>query len=170
VSHLSEQVARRMRVSEKECTDIRVAALLMDMANLQITARGIMKAVAEREDYDGAQHTVHATELVQAVGPRLTGAFPRSPAQSESGELSTERMPFGARIIRTVRAFDHLIHSVFGGAAISEKDALQELSSDTDADYHPAVLHALGEVLDAEGVSSTGTGTPATHSLAGSAV
>ena len=170
VSHLSEQVARRMRLSEKEVNDIRVAALLMDMENLEITARVIKKAVGELEDYDGAQHTFHGTELVQSLGCVLTGAFPLLLTQSESGELSTERMPFGARIIRTVRAFDHLIHSVFGGAAISEKDALQELSSDTDADYHPAVLHALGEVLDAEGVSSTGTGTPATHSLAGSAV
>ena len=120
VDRLSEQVARRMRLSEKEVNDIRVAALLMDMENLEITARVIKKAVGELEDYDGAQHTFHGTELVQSLGCVLTGAFPLLLTQSESGELSTDKMPFGARIIRTVRAFDHLIHSVFGGAAISK--------------------------------------------------
>jgi K+-sensing histidine kinase KdpD len=151
ISHLSEQVARKMRLSEKEVNDIRVAALLMDMENLEITARVIKKAVGELEDYDAsAQHTFHGTELVQSLGSVLTGAFPLLLTQSESGELATDRMPFGARIIRSVRAFDHLIHSVFGGTVISEEDAIQELSSDVDADYHPAVLHALAEVLQQE--------------------
>lgn len=151
VSHLSEQVARRMRLSEKEVNDIRVAALLMDMENLEITARVIKKAVGELEDYDAsAQHTFHGTELVRSLGSVLTGAFPLLLTPSEDGELAPDKMPFGARIIRTVRAFDRLIHSVFGSVAISGEDAIQELSSDVDADYHPAVLHALAEVLKQE--------------------
>jgi K+-sensing histidine kinase KdpD len=166
VSNLSDQVARRMRLSEKEVNDIRVAALLMDMENLEITARVIKKAVGELEDYDAhAQHTFHGTELVQSLGSVLTGAFPLLLTQSESGELATDRMPFGARIIRTVRAFDHMIHNVFGGAAISEQDAVQELCSDSDAEYHPAVLHALKEVLEAERAESAAAAPPAEQTL-----
>lgn len=150
VSSLSEQVARKMRLSEKEVNDIRVAALLMDMENLEITARVIKKAVGELEDYDSSQHTFHGTELVQSLGSVLTGAFPLLLTQSESGELTSDKTPFGARIIRTVRAFDHLVNSVFGGTEVNAADAIQELSSDPDADYHPAVLHALEQVLEAE--------------------
>lgn len=151
ISHLSEQVARKMRLSEKEVNDIRVAALLMDMENLEITARVIKKAVGELEEYDSnAQHTFHGTELVQSLGGVLTGAFPLLLTQSDSGELNSDKTPFGARIIRTVRAFDHLVHSVFGGTAVTASDAVDELSSDSDSDFHPAVLHALQEVLDAE--------------------
>jgi K+-sensing histidine kinase KdpD len=151
VAYLCERVARRMRLSEKEVNDIRVAALLMDMENLEITARVIKKAVGELED-DGvhAQHTFHGTELVQSLGSVLTGAFPLLLTQAESGELSNDKIPFGARIIRTVRAFDHLVNSVFGGTEVTGADAIEELSSDTDADFHPAVLHALKEVLTAD--------------------
>ena len=150
VSHLCEQVAIKMRLSEKEVNDIRVAALLMDMENLEITARVIKKAVGELEEYDAnSQHTFHGTELVQSLGSVLTGAFPLLLTQSEPGELASDRTPFGGRIIRTVRAYDQLIQSVFGGTSVSPADALEELSSDTDADYHPAILHALSELVTA---------------------
>jgi response regulator RpfG family c-di-GMP phosphodiesterase len=45
VSILSQQVARRMRLSEREVDDIRVAALLQDIDNIEITARVIHAAV-----------------------------------------------------------------------------------------------------------------------------
>lgn len=163
VSHLSEQVARRMRLSEKEVNDIRVAALLMDMENLEITARVIKKAVGELEDYDSnAQHTFHGTELVQSLGSVLTGAFPLLLTQTEAGQLASDKIPFGGRIIRTVRAFDHLVHSVFSGTAVTPADAVEELSSDADADFHPAVLHALSEVLESEALDSAVTPRAAT--------
>lgn len=151
ISSLSEAVARRMRLSEKEIDDIRVAALLMDMENLEITARVIRKAVGELEDYDSAAHTFHGTELVQSLGSVLTGAFPLMLTQSgQPNDLSGDCVPFGARIIRTVRAYDHLAHGSFSGSAPYLRDVLSELECDHEADHHPAVLHALGEVLESQ--------------------
>ena len=103
ISGLSEAVAKRMRLSEREIDDIRVAALLMDMENLEITARVIKKAVGELEDYDNAPHTFHGTELVESLGSVLTGAFPLLLTQAETpAQLLGDKIPFGARIIRTV--------------------------------------------------------------------
>lgn len=167
VSQLCEQVANKMRLSEKEINDIRVAALLMDMENLEITARVIKKAVGELEEYDAkSQHTFHGTELVQSLGSVLTGAFPLLLTQTDSGEITTERTPFGGRIIRTVRAYDQLVQSVFGGTSISPNDALEELASDTESDYHPAILHALQELVttkrgpEPSPAKPTGSATP----------
>ncbi|MCA9026415.1 MAG: hypothetical protein KDA86_14505 [Planctomycetaceae bacterium] len=149
---MSEAVAKRMRLSEREIDDIRVAALLMDMENLEITARVIKKAVGELEDYDNAPHTFHGTELVESLGSVLTGAFPLLLTQTdEPARLQGDKVPFGARIIRTVRAYDHLTQNVYGSSVPSAKDVLEEMESDHDADYHPAVLHALEEVIQANG-------------------
>lgn len=152
ISSMSEAVAKRMRLSEREIDDIRVAALLMDMENLEITARVIKKAVGELEDYDNAPHTFHGTELVESLGSVLTGAFPLLLTQTdEPARLQGDKVPFGARIIRTVRAYDHLTQNVYGSSVPSAKDVLEEMESDHDADYHPAVLHALEEVIQANG-------------------
>lgn len=154
ISAMSEAVAKRMRLSEREIDDIRVAALLMDMENLEITARVIKKAVGELEDYDNSPHTFHGTELVESLGSVLTGAFPLLLTQSENpSELQSDKVPFGARIIRTVRAYDHLSQNVYSNSPPSLKDLIEELESDIDADYHPAVLHALEEVIEAKGTS-----------------
>ncbi len=154
VSALSESVARKMRLAEREIDDIRVAALLMDMENLQITARVIKKAVGELEDYDNSPHTFHGTELVESLGSVLTGAFPLLLTQSggPANEMAGDRIPFGARIIHTVRAYDQLAHSTLSGSSPSVEEALADLESDHDADHHPAVLHALTEVLQSSGV------------------
>ncbi len=154
VSALSESVARKMRLAEREIDDIRVAALLMDMENLQITARVIKKAVGELEDYDNSPHTFHGAELVESLGSVLTGAFPLLLTQSggPANELTGDRIPFGARIIHTVRAYDQLAHSTISGSSPSVEEVLADLEGDHDADHHPAVLHALTEVLQSSGV------------------
>jgi hypothetical protein len=147
VASLSERVARKLRLAEKEIDDIRVAALLIDMENLEITARVIKKAVGELEDYDHSPHTFHGTELVQSLGSVLTGAFPLLLTQSESGGLQEASKSFGSSIIRAARTYDHLTHSVFGATLSTPQEALDEMASDTESDYHPAVLHAMEEVL-----------------------
>ncbi|REJ72796.1 MAG: hypothetical protein DWQ34_13790 [Planctomycetota bacterium] len=148
VAQLSEEVARKMRFSSKEIDDMRVAALLMDMENIEITARVIRKAVDELEDgQEVEQRTFNGTELVQSLGASLKGAFPLLLGQSSTP--ATEGVPFGARIIRTVRAYVQLTSTAWDSDPQSASDALDDLRCDIEADYHPAVLHALEEVLGA---------------------
>jgi HD-GYP domain-containing protein (c-di-GMP phosphodiesterase class II) len=150
VAQLSELVARRMRLSAKEIDDIRVAALLVDMENIEITARVIRKAVDELEDsHDIEQRTFNGTELVQSLGSALKGAFPLLLAQTAHapGDVNGAEVPFGARIIRAVRALVQLTDSSWDRSNLSPQHALDDLRTDVDADYHPAVLHALEEVL-----------------------
>ena len=149
VANLCEQVARKMRLSSREIDDIRVAALLVDMENIEITARVIRKAVGELEDGSVGQRTFHGSDLVQSLGPALSGAFPLLLNQSgdHDPELGVGDIPFGARIIRTVRAYVELTEDPWESEPQDPATILAQMSSDSEQDYHPAVLHALEEVL-----------------------
>jgi len=159
VAQLSENVARKMRLSTKEIDDMRVAALLMDIENIEITARVIRKAVDELEDGTALEpRTFNGTELVQSLGSTLKGAFPLllSQCTSDAAGYDSVNTPFGARIIRTVRAYVQLTTSTWNGAQqLSPRNAIDELRCDVEADYHPAVLHALEEVTVGKPVAGT---------------
>lgn len=160
VSKLSDAVARHMRLSEREIDDIRVAALLQDMENIEITARVVRKAMDDLGDEDSpkAQHTFHGTDLVQSLGSVLTGAFPLVLSHStreltESGKESTRLadVPMGGRIIQSVRAYDTLMYGAIPDLCCGPLEALDELRRDTEANHHPAVLHALASVVTDSG-------------------
>ncbi|MFV0445099.1 MAG: hypothetical protein ACK5Q5_16105 [Planctomycetaceae bacterium] len=153
IANLSEKVARKMRLSGKEIDDIRVAALLMDVENIEITARVIKKAVGEMEDLGEEKRTFHGSELVQSLGPALSGAFPilLSQAKHEAGGVADESdLPFGARIIRSVRSYVELADDPWETGAAAPVDLLNQLRAETGVDHHPAVLHALQQVLASE--------------------
>ncbi len=168
MSELSGKVAKTMRLSEKEVDDIRVATLLMDIENIEITSRVIRKAVGVLED-EKEQNTFAGSELVQSLGNVLTSAFPLLLNQVESGEVAqagTGAQPIGARILRTVRAYDDLVQNNWGGTLIDTQEALDELKSDIDAEHHPAVLYALEKVLMSSDKPTTGESEKTDEELA----
>jgi response regulator RpfG family c-di-GMP phosphodiesterase len=138
-----------MRLSSREIDDIRVAALLMDMENIEITARVIKKAVgALEDDTQLKQRTFHGTELVQSLGTVLTGAFPLLLNTSEEAAAAEgHSVPFGARIIRTVRAYEAMESDPWQHGDRSPESFVDELQSGIDIEHHPAVLHALRLVV-----------------------
>ena len=162
VAELSKRIAAAMKLAPKQIDDIRVAALLHDIENLEITAKVIQKAVGQLDHADGSdqEHTFHGTELAHSLGTVLTGAFPLLLKQDDSvhgliptsthGPQKTET-PLGARIIRTVRAYDVLVagngesHPEVGG--VSPEDAISLLRRDTEVGYDAAVLDALEVVV-----------------------
>lgn len=156
IAELCQDVAVQMKLSSREVDDIRVAALLYDMENIEITARVIRKAMGDLEDEQKGtgQHTFHGTELVQSLGPVLLGAFPlvltqADPEQCHSDLESSrsENVPRGGRIIRAVRAYDGLLHGKWGLPGASPSDVIQHLRRDIEAGHPPAVLNALERVV-----------------------
>lgn len=152
VAHLCERVARRMRLSSKEIDDIRVAALLMDIENIEITARVIKKAVGQLEDQEEEGRTFHGTELVQSLSPVLSGAFPLllNQAHPDGGVSGGADVPFGARIIRAVRAYIELADDPWETGDTTPCDLVEQLRHETEVEHHPAVLDALEQVVEHE--------------------
>lgn len=152
IAELCQEAATQMHLSVKEVDDIRVAALLHDMENIEITARVIRKAVGDMEDEKGAaQHTFHGTELVHSLGLVLQGAFPLVLNQEElehaASGLGTAKAPIGAQIIRTVRAYDALMYGKYRLPGTSPADAIKELRRDAEAGHLPEVLQALDRIV-----------------------
>jgi len=149
VAMLSQSVARRMRLSEREVDDIRVAALLQDINNLEVTAKVIQRAVGDlSKACSHTSYTFHGSDLVQSLGSVLTSAMPLIVSQSDGmdiafGDDEVEHhvdIPFGMAIIQTISRFDTLIHD---SIEVGPREAINILRSEFDADHHPAVLHAL---------------------------
>ena len=165
MAELSQKVAAHMRLSEKEIDDIRVAALLQDMENIEVTAKVIRKAIGDLTPSAGTQepeHTFHGSELAQSLGSVLTGALPLLFDQSncldldqpEDGLSASGSPPIAARIMYSVRRYVTLWCDDTGMAAPHE--VLNALKDDPVGDHHPAVLHALAEVvLDSPNTAST---------------
>ncbi len=156
IAELCHEVAAQMKLSVRETDDIRVAALLCDMENIEITSRVIRKAIGdlEPEQKGAGQHTFQGTELVQSLGPVLLGAFPLVLNQSEPcqchsdlGSPSSGSVPLGAQIIRVVRAYDAQLHGKWSLPGATPADALEELRRDADAGHPPAILSALERVV-----------------------
>ena len=144
VARLCEQVALKLRLESREIDNIRVAAVLADMENVEITARIVRKAVGELKSVGDQQRTVSGPELVRSLGEVLSGAFPLvAPSMSHVGVC--DKAPFGSRIIQVVRAYCRTQEET-GDAP---EYVIAELMTDVGATYHPAVLHALSEVVGA---------------------
>jgi hypothetical protein len=175
IAELCQRVATEMRLSPREIDNIRVAALLTDMENLEITARVLKKAVGDLEVHD--EHTFHGTELVHSLAGVLTGAFPLIVNLNEGAVCEAPGLPqrageppFGARVIRTVREYDRLLHGDFGELGGTPAEVINELRLDEVASHHPAVLHALERAVfgpEPQRASRVSTQAVETRELAG---
>ncbi len=150
VNQLCEQVAIRMRLTPREIDDVRVAALLMDVANIEITARVIRKAVGDLDQNATCEeNTFHGTELVKSLGNSLSGAFPLVLMQnSEWTKAEVQNVPIGARILRVVRTYVELTQSGLASTHLSDKEAIQDIKVDYQSNSDLAVINVLEEVIE----------------------
>lgn len=152
-AQLAQEVAVQMKLPDREIDDIRVATLLQDMENLEVTAKVIQKAIGSMAQGEVRQHTFHGGDLAQSLGQVLRGALPLlvehdhffDVAHADDGISTSHDVPIGANVIRTVGRYVTLVHEQPGQVAPIE--ALTILKSDFQDEHHPAVLHALEQVI-----------------------
>ncbi len=155
VAQVSQEVAAQMRLSDKEIDDVRVAALLQDIENIEVTAKVIRKAVGDLGQprrKKQLEHTFRGSELVQSLGSVLTGALPLLGNHGEYSSLdvadandhAAAEHGFGAQIIRTVRAY---VTVLYRDPAMNPREALHALENGLEGDHHPAVIHAIKQVV-----------------------
>ena len=157
IAELSQKVAAAMRLSPREIDDIRVAALLHDMGNVEITTKVIRRAVGsiEHEATGAEAHTFQGADLMLSLGSVLKGAVPLLLNQNESGPESyvvgppetAPEIPLGARIIRAVRAYATLAESPLGIAKFAPVEIVKELRGNPTSGLDPHVLDALERVV-----------------------
>ena len=169
VAELSQIVARQLQLSPKQTDDIRVAALLYDLSNVEVTTKVLKRAMValEMESTTSDEHTFQGTELVDSLGSVLTGAMPLLAEQSgmleeyrtSQEEEQTTVMPMGAKIIRAVRAYYDLTEGAPEKRKRTPTAALRELRDDSAVKHDEEILHAV------ETVGSDAGGLPLENDL-----
>jgi len=152
VAELSQRVAETMKLTPKEVDDIRVAALLYDLEDVEITAKVIREAVGTLEAQPAtlSEHTFRGKDLVLSLGPILSGAMPllhRKSNNLDAGAPATRELPLGSRVIQMVRDFDELTEGGVSGMTMSPGEAVDELRGDGCAGYDSSALQALERVV-----------------------
>jgi hypothetical protein len=159
VAELSQAVAQELDLSPRQVDDVRVAALLQDLGQVEVTTQIINRAVAAL-DLNGvpgerSRHTFQGSELVQSLGVALHGALPLllsgeekgAEHVPESGERRTDLAPVGARIIQAVRAYDELRRGLHGVSGLSPEDAVAAIRTELPDSHDAQVLTALERVV-----------------------
>jgi HD-GYP domain-containing protein (c-di-GMP phosphodiesterase class II) len=152
VAELSQKVAVAMRLPLKLVDDVRIAALLYDIGNVEVTTRVFRKAVGSLE-IDPAkleQHTFRGIDLIQSLGSVLSGASPLLVHQPDAAHdlPAGSDVPLGTRIIWVVRTYDELTNEQRPGRpTVDSKEALAELRRDQDCGYDREVIDALERVV-----------------------
>ena len=153
VAELSQRVAERMKLSPKQIDDIRVAALLYDIGKIEITTKLINKAVStlRADPKDLGQDTFQGTELLQSLSsaisadilPLLDRDLTVCECSADEDELRPSDIPVGAKIIRTVRAYDDLTQGGLVGSVLDPHEAIKELRADKASQHDHVVMDAL---------------------------
>ncbi len=157
VAELSQQVAIQMRLSPREIDDIRVAALLYDVGNIEVTTKVIRRAVGTFEDdmAGAATGTFQGMDLMLSLGSVLSGAMPLLLNQGDAvGNLHlggqpdlTAEVPLGAQIIRTARAYCSMHRGAADEPRIESAEILARLRAAGETDHDANVLKALDTVV-----------------------
>ena len=110
VAEISQEVAAALRLSPRQIDDIRVAALLYDVGNIEVTTKVIRRAVGTVEDETArtAPCTFQGMDLMLSLGNVLSGAVPLLLNQDENDphhqglgpSEEPSEVPIGAKIIR----------------------------------------------------------------------
>lgn len=153
IAELSQKVATHLKLTHREVDDIRVAALLYDLGNVEITTQLLSKAVdtVESDPTTAGRYTFSGTDLVHSLGAVLSGALPLILNQDATAReiLSADSnnthkvMPIGGDILCAVRAFDSFTNGLIGDKPLSTHDALMEMRKDSAAGYNPDVLNVI---------------------------
>jgi hypothetical protein len=157
VAQLSRQVAVAMKLTPRQIDDIRLAALLYDMGNIEVTTRVIRRAVGAFEENvsDKQNHTFQGMDLMLSLGSVLSGAVPlllnqgqgvlgHGPAAPAEADFDP---PVGARIIHAVRAYLAMLPDGPEQSEAAIDSLFQRLREDQVAPHDPHVLDVLRRVV-----------------------
>jgi HD domain len=142
VSRLALAVGRELGMSEPDLLNLEYAALMHDIGQLSLPgpipggATVLVSAIDQQRIADYGAEVIRQTGVLDPVAELVS-------CQSmpwRSGRLP----PLGSRIIRAVNAFDDMV----GGSPDRDRvsAALERLRMDTDTEYDPSVVAALGTV------------------------
>ncbi len=151
VSIVSELLGKAMGLSGEELLELRSAALLHDVGKVGVPDSVLAKpAKLTKEEWEivrshsleGARIVARVAEFGQLVSV-VKHHHERYDGTGYPSGLSGEKIPLHSRIISIADAYDTMIHHRSYSEAVSSKDALDEISRCSGAQFDPKLVDAL---------------------------
>jgi hypothetical protein len=156
VSIYAVKIASTMGLPEEQLEDIRSAALLHDLGNLQIKREILEKAstLIKNNNSEPTKHTDKETENLpdcsrgplRKILPMLIGQRQSYPANHQKQENSEQAT--GTSILAVADKYDNLIHEEFHEKTHPEKNARDAIVSSAGKDFDPEVVKAFLAAYD----------------------
>ncbi len=156
VSRYAENLSMELLTSEDEATTIRRAALLHDVGMVGVSSSTLKKkGKLSSEEYDLIKRhcnigvkIVKQTKLFEKELPLILYHHERYDGTGYPHKLKGETIPFGARVLAVVEAYDAMMNNTAYRKAYSEEDAVMELREGAGTQFDPIMVAAFIKLLD----------------------
>lgn len=157
VSIYAVKIATAMGLAPEHIEDIRSAALLHDLGNLQVKRNILQKAASLiQEDNNSARETSTRKDDIalpdnlrgplKKILPMLLGQHRAYTARNR--RQNEEVLPMGAAILAVADRYDELIHERFYSEPTPEWNAREVILSHAGKDFDPEVVHAFSAAFE----------------------
>lgn len=159
VVDLSERVARRLGLSEREVRDVHYAAILHDIGKIAVPSDILRKpsgltdeefeVIKTHSDVGG--RLLERIPFTRSVAPLVRAIHERFDGGGYPDQLDGQRIPIGARIVGACDAFDAMVSDRPYRSGMPFAAALTELRRCAGSQFDPAVVEALIAELATDG-------------------
>ncbi len=174
VAELSVAVGDALGLFGEELEDVARAAQLHDIGKVAIPDAILQKPGAlDSSEWDFIhRHTIVGARILRAapaldtVAAIVRASHERYDGNGYPDRLAGDEIPLGARIVAVCDAYNSMTSVRPYGTAMSDEEAVAELRRCAGAQFDPAVVEALCELLESSDVSSVASANGAASALA----
>jgi putative nucleotidyltransferase with HDIG domain len=156
VSRYAEKLTKELLMSEEEVRTVRHAALLHDIGMVGISSKILKKkSKLSVDEYDVIKrHTnigvkiIKKTSLFEKELPLILYHHERYDGTGYPHRLKGDTIPYGARILAIVEAFDAMMNSMTYKKSFSGADALSELKKCAGTQFDPFMVDVFFKIMD----------------------
>ncbi len=156
VSRHAENLSRKLLTSDEEARVIKHAALLHDVGMVGVSSSTLKKkGKLSSEEYDVIKRhcnigvkIVKQTKLFEKELPLILYHHERYDGTGYPHKLKGDTIPFGARILAVVEAYDAMMNNTAYRKAYSAEDALTELREGAGTQFDPLMVEAFIKLID----------------------
>lgn len=156
VAKLAMNIAQNLSCSESEIQQVCLAALFHDVGKIGIPEQILSKpgplnngewSIMRLHPVIGAS-IVEAMDIKYTIGPSIKFHQERYNGSGYPDGLQGEEIPFGARILAVVDAYDAMINDRVYRKALEHQNALSEIRIGRGKDFDPQVTDAFLQTID----------------------
>ncbi len=158
VAELSVKIGQQQRLSEKDLSELEIAATLHDIGKIGMDPRVVSSSgeQTERERAVLRTHPVEGAGLIARIpGLSDVGRLVRHHHEAYNGDgfpdrLRGDAIPVGSRIIAVADAFDNFLNMRSRYTEAEAKAAITHLEQRSGSQFDPAIVQVLASLLTSD--------------------